>query len=108
MLGMQLEQKVNEVEQFYLSKDNTQLNSSKGSSIAKEKVKEKLASSTDKQQQDAPCKEVAASKRMQELMRQFATIFRQASTLLYFLLLVILSIVNYFLLQNRLCYLTLG
>lgn len=75
----QLEQKVNEVEQFYLSKDNTQLNSSKGSSIAKEKVKEKLASSTDKQQQDAPCKEVAASKRMQELMRQFATIFRQVT-----------------------------
>ncbi|CAI0625611.1 unnamed protein product [Linum tenue] len=60
-----LEEKVNEVEQFYtnLSKKQQQQTGSKGSSVVKEKEKEKQVP--------------AAAKRMQELMRQFGTVLKQ-------------------------------
>lgn len=74
---MQLEQKVNEVEQFYLSASKKQLNGSKGSSFLKDKDKERHVAGLKKQQQDASRREAAAAKRMQELMRQFGTILRQ-------------------------------
>jgi len=72
LLYLQLEKQVNEVEQFYLANDN--------SSIVKDKDSEKHLTSVKKQQQDMSCREAPASNRMQELMRQFATILRQAST----------------------------
>lgn len=80
MFSFQLEQKLNDVEQFYLSKDNNQPNTSKSISIAKEKLKDRHVASIEKQQQDAFHREEAAGRRMQELKRQFAAIFRQAST----------------------------
>ncbi|TYH19852.1 hypothetical protein ES288_A05G384700v1 [Gossypium darwinii] len=73
----ELEQKVNEVEQFYLSSSKKQQSSSKGSSMGKERDKERQVPSIKKQQQDASRREAAAAKRMQELMRQFGTIVRQ-------------------------------
>lgn len=73
----QLEQKLNDVEQFYLTKDNNQPNTSKSISIAKEKLKDRHVASIEKQQQDAFHREEAAGRRMQELKRQFAAIFRQ-------------------------------
>ncbi|XP_028126986.1 transcription factor GTE6 [Camellia sinensis] len=72
-----LEQRVNEVEQFYLTTSKKQPNNSKASSIAKEKDKEKRIPSIKKLQQEAAHREAAAAKRMQELMRQFGTILRQ-------------------------------
>lgn len=62
--------------------DNSQPSTSKCGSIMKEKVKDKLITSIEKQQQDALHREEAAGRRMQELKRQFATIFRQASGIL--------------------------
>lgn len=44
----------------------------------KDKDKEKPIPSIKKQQQDATRREAAGAKRMQELMRQFSTILRQA------------------------------
>ncbi|KAL9453156.1 hypothetical protein AB3S75_008869 [Citrus x aurantiifolia] len=73
----QLEQKLNDVEQFYLTKDSNQPNTSKSISIAKEKLKDRHVASIEKQQQDAFHREEAAGRRMQELKRQFAAIFRQ-------------------------------
>ncbi|XP_031256038.1 transcription factor GTE1-like isoform X1 [Pistacia vera] len=73
----QLEQKLNEVEQFYLTMENSQPNTSKSSSILKEKVKEKHINSIEKQQLDAALREEASARRMQGLKRQFGTIFRQ-------------------------------
>ncbi|XP_043698402.1 transcription factor GTE6-like [Telopea speciosissima] len=73
----ELERRVNEVAQFYSSSNKKLPNSSKGSSIVKDKDKEKLNPSIKKQQQDATQREAAAAKRMQELMRQFSTILRQ-------------------------------
>ncbi|XP_041023585.1 transcription factor GTE6-like [Juglans microcarpa x Juglans regia] len=72
-----LEQRANEIEQFYSSTSKKQLSTSKGSSIVKDKDKEKHIPSIKKQQQDASRREAAAAKRMQELMRQFGTILRQ-------------------------------
>lgn len=46
----------------------------------RDKDKEKHISNFKKRQQDAPRREAAATKRMQELMRQFGTILRQAIT----------------------------
>ncbi|XP_007040965.2 PREDICTED: transcription factor GTE1 isoform X1 [Theobroma cacao] len=73
----QLEQRVNDVEQFYMTTDNTQLTATKYSSVFKDKVKEKQLTNIEKQQQEASHREAAAVKRMQDLMRQFATILRQ-------------------------------
>lgn len=75
--SLQLEQRANEIEQFYSSTNKKQLSTSKGSSIVKDKDKEKHVPSIKKQQQDASRREAAAMKRMQELMRQFGTILRQ-------------------------------
>lgn len=72
LLYFQLEKQVSEVEQFYSASGN--------SSIVKDKEREKHFPGVKKQRQDASHREVAASKRMQELMRQFATILRQASS----------------------------
>ncbi|KAL8104873.1 transcription factor GTE6-like [Apium graveolens] len=71
----QLEQTLNKVEQFYSRK--RQLNTSKGSSIPKDKDKDKHLTNFRKRQQDVSRRESAAVKRMQELMRQFGTIIRQ-------------------------------
>lgn len=68
-----------EVEQFYESTDNVQGNNSKGGSLVKEKGREKHPTGTKRPLQDASHAEAAAAKRMQELMRQFSTILRQAS-----------------------------
>ncbi|KAL9456679.1 hypothetical protein AB3S75_005827 [Citrus x aurantiifolia] len=75
----QLEQKLNDVEQFYLTRDNNQPNTLKSISIAKEKLKDRHVASIEKQQQDAFHREEAAGRRMQELKRQFAAIFRQVT-----------------------------
>ncbi|XAR52393.1 hypothetical protein NMG60_11020461 [Bertholletia excelsa] len=72
-----LEQRVNEVEQFYLTSSKKQPSNSKSSSVVKDKDKEKSVPSIKKQQQEAARREAAASKRMQELMRQMGTIIRQ-------------------------------
>ncbi|XP_022926549.1 transcription factor GTE6-like isoform X3 [Cucurbita moschata] len=74
-----LEKRVIEIEQFYLARGDAQQNISKASSTLKDKDKEKHITSIRKQQQDSSRREGAAAKRMQELMRQFATIFRQIS-----------------------------
>ncbi|XP_022726430.1 transcription factor GTE1-like isoform X2 [Durio zibethinus] len=74
---IQLEQRVNDVEQFYMTTDNMQLTTTKCSSAFKDKVKEKQLSSIEKQQQEASHREAAALKRMQDLMHQFAMILRQ-------------------------------
>lgn len=44
----------------------------------KDRNKEKHIPGMKRQQQDASRRDAAAAKRMQELMRQFGTIFRQA------------------------------
>ncbi|GLU08576.1 hypothetical protein SLE2022_254820 [Rubroshorea leprosula] len=69
-----LETRVNEIEQFYSSTDDMQLNTPKRGSVIKDRVKERHVSSIGKQQQDASHREAAASKRMQELMRHFENI----------------------------------
>ncbi|RDY04618.1 Transcription factor GTE6, partial [Mucuna pruriens] len=74
-----LEKQVTQVEQFYESTDNVQGNNSKGGSLVKDKSREKHLIGTKKPLQDASHTEAAAAKRMQELMRQFSTILRQAS-----------------------------
>lgn len=76
----QLEQKVHDIDSFYSSMNKKQTNTPKGNSATKDKDKDKHVPSIKKQQQDASCREVAASKRMQDLMRQFSTILRQATT----------------------------
>jgi hypothetical protein len=68
-----------EVEQYYESSGIFQGNSSRGGSVVKEKGREKTLAGTKTPLQDASRTETAAGKRMQELMRQFSTILRQAS-----------------------------
>ncbi|XP_008383238.1 transcription factor GTE1-like isoform X4 [Malus sylvestris] len=68
-----LEKRVNEVERFYLTTGNPHLPTSKGVAV----VKDKQLTASKKQQQDASRREAAATKRMQELMRQFSAMFRQ-------------------------------
>lgn len=77
---LQLEQRVNEVEQFYLNTKAKKPNTSRNT-IIKEKEKEKHIPSMKKLQQDASRREATAAKRMQDLMRQFGSIFRQAGLL---------------------------
>lgn len=67
-----IQQKADEFKQFFESRKHQ--NTSKGGSKLKDKEKEKPITSVMKQQQD---REEAAAKRMQELMRNFATILRQ-------------------------------
>ncbi|KAI4384029.1 hypothetical protein MLD38_009801 [Melastoma candidum] len=73
----QLEQRVKEVEQFYVDAAKKQAYPSRGSSAGKEKDKEKHVPGMKKQQQDTARREANATKRMQELMRQFGAILRQ-------------------------------
>ncbi|KAL6501106.1 hypothetical protein OROHE_025303 [Orobanche hederae] len=70
-----IEQRVFEVEQFFLNLREP--NTSRSASVLKDKEREKHIPSMKKVQQDASRREAAAAKRMQELMRQFGTIFRQ-------------------------------
>lgn len=79
---LQLEKQVIEVEQFYQSAANNQVNNSKGSSLVKDKGREKHLNSAGKQLHDASRREAAAAKRMQELIRQFSTILHQASKIM--------------------------
>ncbi|XP_068316017.1 transcription factor GTE1-like [Pyrus communis] len=72
-----LEERVNDIEQFYTTTSKKMPNACKSSSTAKDKDQTKHVPSIKKQQQDAACREAAAAKRMQELMRQFGTILRQ-------------------------------
>lgn len=72
-----LEQKVHDIDNFYSSMNKMQTKMPKGNSATKDKDKEKYIPSIKKQQQDASRREAAASKRMQDLMRQFGTILRQ-------------------------------
>lgn len=74
---LQLEQRLNEVEQFYSTANKKPPNTSKASSMTKDKDKDRHIPSVKKQQQDASRREAAAAKRMQELMRQFSSIYRQ-------------------------------
>ncbi|KAK4366593.1 hypothetical protein RND71_014473 [Anisodus tanguticus] len=72
-----LEQRVNEVEKFYLNTSIKQPSTSKNTSSGKHKDKDKHVPGFKKLQQEASRRESAAAKRMQELMRQFGTILRQ-------------------------------
>ncbi|XP_073287956.1 transcription factor GTE1-like [Primulina huaijiensis] len=73
----ELEQKLNDVEQFYSASNTKQSNTPRGNSLVKEKDREKSLGNFKKRQQDAANREAAAAKRMQELMRQLGTIIRQ-------------------------------
>ncbi|KAK1355495.1 Transcription factor GTE1 [Heracleum sosnowskyi] len=65
-----IEKRVNEVQKFYCTTSKNQL---------KDRDKEKHIPGMKRQQQDASRRDAAAAKRMQELMRQFGTIFRQVT-----------------------------
>lgn len=83
---------MNEIEQFYLTLKKKQPNGSKGSSIVKDKDKERHVPSIKKQQQEAARREAAAAKRMQELIRQFGTILRQVTNSLAFCSMLLLIV----------------
>lgn len=72
-----LERQLGEVEQFYSAANKKQASTPRGSLFGKDKDKEKLSSNSKKRLQDSSRREAAASKRMQELMRQLGTILRQ-------------------------------
>ncbi|KNA26043.1 hypothetical protein SOVF_001090 [Spinacia oleracea] len=74
-----IEEKVHEIEQFYLNSSKKQANNPKGGSASKDKDKDKdrHGAQINKQQQDATSRETAASKRMQELIRQFGKLLHQ-------------------------------
>ncbi|XP_042059266.1 transcription factor GTE6-like [Salvia splendens] len=73
----QLEQKFNEVQQFYSTSNAKHLDTRVGY-LLKEKERDKFsACSFKKKQQDIASREAVAAQRMQELMRQFGTILRQ-------------------------------
>nr|XP_043609478.1 transcription factor GTE1-like [Erigeron canadensis] len=73
----ELEKRLNEVEQFFSKTNKKQSNTSKASSVLKDKDKDKQLSSFRRRQQDASRREAAATKRMQDLMRQFYGLLRQ-------------------------------
>lgn len=73
----ELEQRVNEVEQFYSSAEVIKPSTSLVTSSGKDKDNERHVPGIKKIQQDASRREQAASKRMQELMRHFGSILRQ-------------------------------
>nr|GMD76009.1 transcription factor GTE6-like isoform X2 [Ipomoea batatas] len=72
-----LEQRVKDVEKFYLNTITKLPNSSKSTSTGKDKDMDKHIPSVKRLQQEASRREAVAAKRMHELMRQFGTIFRQ-------------------------------
>ncbi|KAL8093226.1 hypothetical protein AgCh_035207 [Apium graveolens] len=71
-----IEKRVKEVQKFCTTSKN-QLNTVKDHPTRKDRDKEKHIPGMKRQQQDASRRDAAAAKRMQELMRQFGTIFRQ-------------------------------
>ncbi|CAH9121849.1 unnamed protein product [Cuscuta epithymum] len=74
----QLEQRFAEVEQFYSSVSKKQSNTPRGGNSGQKDIeKEKQIANFKRRQQDASRPEAAATKRMQELIRQFGTILRQ-------------------------------
>ncbi|CAI8593947.1 unnamed protein product [Vicia faba] len=73
----QLEQKGQVIGSFFSSVNKKQTDVLKGNSTTKDKDKEKHVPSIKKQLLDASRREVAAQKRMQDLIRQFGTILRQ-------------------------------
>lgn len=68
---------MNEVGRFYSTKIVNQPSTSKSKTSMKDK--DRHVPSFKKLQQDASRREAAAAKRMQDLMRQFGSILRQAS-----------------------------
>lgn len=68
---------MNEVQQFYTKTNKKQSNTSKASSVLKDKDKDKQLTSFKRRQQDASRREASAAKRMQDLMRQFSGLLRQ-------------------------------
>lgn len=72
-----MEQRVDEVEQFYSNTTPKKPNTSRNTS----KEKEKHIPGMKRLQQDASRREATAAKRMQDLIRQFGSVFRQASLL---------------------------
>ncbi|PWA93680.1 Bromodomain-containing protein [Artemisia annua] len=67
----QLEKRLNEVEQFYSKSGKKQSNTSKASSVIRDRDKDKPVTSFRRRQQDASRREASATRRMQDLMRQF-------------------------------------
>ncbi|KAK9704796.1 hypothetical protein RND81_07G011800 [Saponaria officinalis] len=75
-----IEQRVLEIDQFYINNSKQLANASRGGSASKEKDKDKERHVTNaKKQNDAASREAASTKRMQELIRQFGTILSQIS-----------------------------
>ncbi|KAH9608874.1 hypothetical protein KSS87_002363 [Heliosperma pusillum] len=75
-----IEERVIEIDQFYVNNSKNQVNVSRGGSASKEKDKDKERLVTNgKKQQDVAIRESIATKRMQELIRQFGTILNQIS-----------------------------
>ncbi|KAL1819243.1 hypothetical protein ACET3Z_014112 [Daucus carota] len=72
-----IEKRVNDVQQFYWTTSKNHLSTVKDHPARKDKDKDKHIPGMKKQQQDASRRDAAGAKRMQELMRQFGTIFRQ-------------------------------
>ena len=72
---------MNGIENFFSSVNKMQTNMGEGNSATKDKDKEKHVPSIKKQNKEASRREAAAAKRMQDLMRQFGTILRQAMNL---------------------------
>ncbi|GJZ94906.1 transcription factor GTE1-like protein [Tanacetum coccineum] len=77
---MQLEKRLNEVEQFYSKSGRKQSNTSKASSVIRDKDKDKPVSSFKRRQQDASRREASATRRMQDLMRQFNQLLQKHIT----------------------------
>ncbi|KAJ6805763.1 transcription factor GTE1-like [Iris pallida] len=85
----QLEEKVSEVSEFYAAKEKDKGNNSKGSSATKDREKERalVRSGSNNNVSSLGCrKEAFCSKRMQEVMRQFGTIMRQAKAPIFALI----------------------
>ncbi|PWA51870.1 hypothetical protein CTI12_AA458700 [Artemisia annua] len=72
-----LEQRMSKIEQFYSSTRKKLPNADKASSFVKDKNKDKQITIGKRWQLDAPCREAAAAKRMQDLMHQFDGILNQ-------------------------------
>ncbi|PWA44287.1 Bromodomain-containing protein [Artemisia annua] len=72
-----LEQRMSKIEQFYSSTRKKLPNADKASSFVKDKNKDKQITIGKRWQLDAPCREAAAAKRMQDLMHQFYGILNQ-------------------------------
>nr|GFB59292.1 transcription factor GTE1-like [Tanacetum cinerariifolium] len=73
---MQLEKRLNEVEQFYSKSGKKQSNTSKSSSVIRDKDTDTEAVTSFKRRpQDASRRETSATRRMQDLMRQFNQFF---------------------------------